>query len=60
MTKELQKEHSVQKPFLRFAHEIRNHSLHLRASELLDKTEKPKDRSKLFEIINHDVRESKD
>ena len=25
------------------------------ASELLDKTEKKKDRNKLFEIINHDV-----
>ena len=57
MTKELQKRTQRAETFSTdLAHEIRNPLASLKgASELLDKTENPKDRSKLFEIINHDV-----
>ena len=57
MTKELQKRTQRAETFSTdLAHEIRNPLASLKgASELLDKTENPKDRGKLFEIINHDV-----
>ena len=57
MTKELQKRTTRAETFSTdLAHEIRNPLASLKgASELLDKTDNQKDRSKLFEIINHDV-----
>ena len=57
MTKELQKRTTRAETFSTdLAHEIRNPLASLKgASELLDKTVNQKDRSKLFEIINHDV-----
>ncbi len=57
MTKELQKRTNRAETFSTdLAHEIRNPLASLKgASELLDKTDNQKDRSKLFEIINHDV-----
>ena len=57
MTKELQKRTNRAETFSSdLAHEIRNPLASLKgASELLDKTDNQKDRSKLFEIINHDV-----
>tara|TARA_B100001057_G_scaffold341947_1_gene342817 strand:+ start:809 stop:2329 length:1521 start_codon:yes stop_codon:yes gene_type:complete len=57
MTKELQKRTKRAETFSTdLAHEIRNPLASLKsASELLDKTDNQKDRSKLFEIINHDV-----
>ena len=57
MTKELQKRTKRAETFSTdLAHEIRNPLASLKgASELLDKTVNQKDRSKLFEIINHDV-----
>ena len=57
MTKELQKRTTRAETFSTdLAHEIRNPLASLKgASELLDKTEEPKDRNKLLEIINHDV-----
>ena len=57
MTKELQKRTKRAETFSTdLAHEIRNPLASLKgASELLDKTDNQKDKSKLFEIINHDV-----
>ena len=57
MTKELQKRTTRAETFSTdLAHEIRNPLASLKgASELLDKTDEQKDRTKLFEIINHDV-----
>ena len=57
MTKELQKRTKRAETFSTdLAHEIRNPLASLKgASELLDKTQKPEDRIKLLEIINHDV-----
>ena len=57
MTKELQKRTNRAETFSTdLAHEIRNPLASLKgASELLDKTDDKKDKSKLFEIINHDV-----
>ncbi len=57
MTKELQKRATRAETFSTdLAHEIRNPLASLKgASELLDKKVNPKDRNKLFEIINHDV-----
>ncbi len=57
MTKELQKRTKRAETFsTELAHEIRNPLASLKgASELLDKTQKPEDRIKLLEIINHDV-----
>ncbi len=57
MTKELQKRTTRAETFSTdLAHEIRNPLASLKgASELLDKTDNQKDKSKLFEIINHDV-----
>ena len=57
MTKELQKRTTRAETFSTdLAHEIRNPLASLKgASELLDKSDNQKDRSKLFEIINHDV-----
>ena len=53
MTKELQKRTTRAETFSTdLAHEIRNPLASLKASELLDKTDNPKDRNKLFEIIN--------
>ena len=57
MTSELQKRTNRAETFSTdLAHEIRNPLASLKgASELLDKTQKQKEREKLFEIINHDV-----
>ncbi len=57
MTTELQKRTNRAETFSTdLAHEIRNPLASLKgASELLDKTDQPKEREKLFQIINHDV-----
>ena len=57
MTKELTKKNTAcRNIFYRFSTRNQKSTRFFKgASELLDKTENPKDRNKLFEIINHDV-----